>query len=278
MKGNFKMWFDSERISHAYITTDSFATTAATAVVCSERTGTRPCKKCIHCDKASRNIHPDIIVINKELIKNIDKEANKEKVNIFVNVDVIRWIKRNVYIMPNESDQKVYIVEDADSMNINAQNAFLKMLEEPPKHTVFILCAENPAALLPTIRSRCVELKRQPANTSKRTDTETVQTSDIDEINDELISEFILALNNDNIKLMQCMFRLEKLEKNSFSGFLVKSREHIIKTLRENQKTQSHELNIKLVHAEKIILQSMDMLDMNVSPGHISGFICANML
>ncbi|MDR2571027.1 MAG: DNA polymerase III subunit delta, partial [Oscillospiraceae bacterium] len=132
------MTFDAARLSHAYITESSFADTLAMTVVCGNRDGERPCKNCTHCKKAKRHIHPDIIVIGKL----------EEK--LIVTVDQIREVKKDVYILPNEAVQKAYIINDADSMNINAQNALLQILEEPPKHDVFILCSENPAALLPT--------------------------------------------------------------------------------------------------------------------------------
>jgi len=131
------MSFDSGRLSHAYITDDHFAYNIAMAVVCGARDTVKPCKQCSHCDKASRSIHPDIIVIDEDKIKDIEKEAGKDKVNLIVSVNVVRWIKRDAYIVPNDSIQKAYIVKYADTMNVSAQNAFLKMLEEPPKHAVF---------------------------------------------------------------------------------------------------------------------------------------------
>jgi len=289
------MGFDSGRLSHAYITDKSFAKYIAMAVVCSARTGARPCEKCIHCDKASRNIHPDIIIINKEKIKDIDKEAGKAKVNTFVNVDVIRWIKRDLYVIPNDSLQKAYIVEDADTMNGNAQNAFLKMLEEPPKHAVFILCTDNPSALFETIRSRCVELKPQPGiksdakpgiksdakpgiNQSSDPDTGTTATDFENEDLKDLIDDFLKALSGDLMILMECMFRLEKLDRPAFSDFLIKAREKAIKILRDDIDNKSLPVRKKLANAESILLKAGEMFDLNVSTGHIAGFICASMI
>ena len=75
-----------------------------------------------------------------------------------IMVDQVRALIEDSYILPNEAERKVYIIEDADKMNVNAQNAALKLLEEPPNGAVFILCAVNPKALLPTVRSRCAEI------------------------------------------------------------------------------------------------------------------------
>ena len=76
-----------------------------------------------------------------------------------IGVDVIRSVAENAPVMPNEGRAKAYIVEDADTMNPQAQNAFLKLLEEPPERVSFILAAANPALLLATVRSRCETLR-----------------------------------------------------------------------------------------------------------------------
>ena len=256
------MSFDSGRLSHAYITDRSLADTIAMAVVCSERGGSRPCKTCAHCSKASRRIHPDITIVGKIDNKHI------------ISVDQIRELKQDVFIVPNDSAQKAYIIEDADSMNMNAQNAFLQILEEPPAHAVFILCAENPLALLPTVRSRCVELKLQPLddNAAVHTDHEA-----FDKI-EELVSDFIEALLGDNVKLMDCMFRLDKLDKMSFSDFIAMAREQIVLLLRESAASKNRGVCKTLINADIALIKAAEMLNLNVSTGHVSGFICASLL
>jgi len=265
------MWFDSERLSHAYITEPAAAGMIAMATVCDERTGKRPCNNCNHCNKAARNIHPDITIIGKQDDKSI------------ITVDQIRDLKKDVYVVPNDSMQKAYIVQDADTMNINAQNAFLRILEEPPEHAVFILSTETPASLLPTVRSRCIELKPQPAsqpyiNTTNNKNSE--EEIDENEGLKELIEEFLLALN-DNVKLMQCMFTLEKLDRHTFSQFLTQTREQIIQTLKQNQtaNTQTPQIPNKiLITTETAILKAKEMQTLNVTPAHISGYICATLV
>jgi len=256
------MTFTSDRLSHAYITDDTFADTLATAVVCSNRSGKRPCLTCADCSKASRHIHPDITVVDK-----LDDK-------LIISVDQVRALKKDVYIVPNDSIQKAYIVKNADSMNSNAQNAFLQILEEPPAHAVFILCTDNPPALLPTVRSRCVELKSQ--HNESLSNAHTDDDSDIEELT-ELVSDFIEALS-DNVKLMECMFRIDKLDRQALSHFLTQAREQIILTLRENIKNNSSDKTKALTHAEEILIKSQEMQSLNVSAGHISGYICASVV
>jgi len=251
--------FDSARLSHAYITGKPFAGTLATAVVCSVRDGKRPCFLCSDCSKASRNIHPDIITI--------DKPDDK----LIISVDQIRELKKDVYIVPNDAMQKAYVINNADSMNTNAQNAFLQILEEPPAHVVFILCTNNPAALLPTVRSRCVELKSLQTGISGENET------DLEELSD-LISDYLDAINGDNVKLMECMFRIDKLDRHLMQSFLIQTQEQIVLKLRDLINTGSQEYIDALINAEEAIVKAEEMHSLNVSSGHIAGLLCAKMI
>jgi len=251
------MNFNTDRLSHSYIADSIIADTVAMAVVCSKRDGKRPCGNCNDCDKASRRIHPDIIEVGKLDSKNI------------ISVDSIRELKHDVYILPNDSMQKAYLVRDADAMNINAQNALLQVLEEPPKHAVFILSTDNPAALLPTVRSRCVELRAEPGS------GEPDENADTDEA-EKMAQEYINAIAGNNVKLMECMFRMDKLDKQAFRLFLEISREKIIDTIKAN--TDKKELCSKYTHTDGILQKAGEMLDLNVNPGSVAGYICANVL
>jgi len=114
------------------------------AAVCSENDV--PCKKCDNCRLAENNNHPDIITVTLE-------EGKKN-----IAVAQIRQLKSDVFIKAHKANSKVFIIDFADTMNEQSQNALLKILEEPPAGTVFILIAESKAALLDTIISRCVVL------------------------------------------------------------------------------------------------------------------------
>ncbi len=148
----------AKNLSHAYIISappeEGFekATELAAAMLCEGDALSRPCGVCRHCRKSIRGIHPDVTVITRPLD---DKGRPKKE----IPVDHIRdGMISTALIMPNEADRKVYIVRDAGAMNSNAQNALLKLLEEPPWFDAFILVTDNAQLLLETVRSRCVSI------------------------------------------------------------------------------------------------------------------------
>lgn len=137
------------RLSHAIVLSgDGDLTDAArfiaAAHVCE---GTdRPCLRCRHCRKVLEGIHPDVAVIR-------DTEHRE------LTVDAVRALRQDVYIQPNEAARKVYIIADSRQLNERDQNVLLKIVEEGPSYAAFVFCADSPAALLETVRSRCVLLK-----------------------------------------------------------------------------------------------------------------------
>lgn len=137
----------AERFAHALLLEGpagcgkkTLARLMAGALVC--KSDEKPCGVCSHCRKAAQSIHPDIT----ELTVENGKQS--------ISVDQIRLLRDDAYILPNEAEKKVLIVVDAHRMTVEAQNALLKILEEPPAHLSFILTCENRSLLLPTIRSR----------------------------------------------------------------------------------------------------------------------------
>ncbi len=103
----------------------------------------RPCGECKNCQKAKANAHPDIYT---------PKLTGKTNI---ISVDAIRELIKDASIICNESDTKVFILPDVDkSMAEISQNAFLKILEEPPQSTLFILTADSSKSMLSTILSR----------------------------------------------------------------------------------------------------------------------------
>ena len=121
----------------------------AQAMLCSQPREGSPCGVCEHCRKAEKGIHPDIITVSRR-----SDESGTAKRELYV--EQIRDLVADAAILPNEAEQKVYIIRDAGSMNAAAQNALLKILEEPPYFVSFILVADNAGQLLETVRSRCV--------------------------------------------------------------------------------------------------------------------------
>lgn len=148
---------DAKRMSHAYIISaqsmeDCLHTAGrlAAAAVCSSGQDSA-CGHCRDCRKAQAGVHPDIISVARLCD---DKGRPKRE----IGVDQIRQMSSDAVVLPNEANRKVYIIQDADTMNIPAQNAALKLLEEPPAGALFLLCVTNAGQLLQTVRSRCVEL------------------------------------------------------------------------------------------------------------------------
>ena len=107
-----------------------------------------PCGECRGCRKAASGMHPDIISVRRPT----DKNGNLRRE---LTVEQIRGISIEAQVLPNEAERKVFIIEEAELMNLNAQNAALKLLEEPPATAIFLLCVSNPELLLETVRSRC---------------------------------------------------------------------------------------------------------------------------
>jgi len=133
-------------LSHAIILTGSGDLQAAARFVAMamECTDNRPpCGRCGPCRKVAEDIHPDVVTVTDPEHKNISME-------------VLRQIRADAYVLPNEGRRKVYIFPDCDVFEAKTQNVFLKVLEEGPPHAVFLLCARNAGQLLTTIRSRCV--------------------------------------------------------------------------------------------------------------------------
>ena len=148
-----------EKLSHAYIVSSAsekqrteIAKNLAAKMMCSAGAD-KPCGICRDCRKIKNNVHPDLITVSRPADDNGIKKRE-------ITVDQIRDMSADAYVLPNEAAAKVYIIEDADTMNTSAQNAALKLFEEPPKNVAFILCAENMEKLLITVRSRCVAIKK----------------------------------------------------------------------------------------------------------------------
>lgn len=141
------------QVGHAYIMNGErgagkkmLASLFAMTLLC-EKGGSEPCNTCHSCRQAESGNHPDILWVTHE------KPGT-------ISVDDIRTqVGDTVMIKPYQGPYKVYIIDHAELMTQQAQNALLKTLEEPPEYVVFLLLTENAEALLPTINSRCVMLK-----------------------------------------------------------------------------------------------------------------------
>ncbi len=125
---------------------ESLSFLAARMMVCENKDRT-PCGECEHCRKAKENIHPDIITISKP----DDKKH-------FVKDDVKKMVV-DAFLTPNEADTKVFIIKEMQQMTEESQNLLLKILEEPPRYTAFILTSETSNAVIGTVLSRVIRLR-----------------------------------------------------------------------------------------------------------------------
>jgi DNA polymerase III subunit delta' len=107
------------------------------------------CGECVACRRIARSIHPDVLMV-------VPGETGS------IRVDQVRGIIDQAAYRPFEGRRRVVIIDDADALVAHAQNALLKTLEEPPPSSVFILVTSMPDALLPTVRSRCPQVRFRP--------------------------------------------------------------------------------------------------------------------
>ena len=148
----------TRKISHAYIIhgekssgKEFIARVFAMALQC-EKEGTEPCNECRSCKQSVSKNQPDIIYVTHEKPNTISVEDIRGQVN------------NDVAIKPYSSKYKVYIINEAEKMTVQAQNAILKTLEEPPAYVIILLLVSNLQTLLPTILSRCVTLNMKPVS------------------------------------------------------------------------------------------------------------------
>lgn len=159
LTGNLRGALQYNKISHAYLIQGEklsgkkmIADIFARALQCEAEEGEKPCNRCRSCKQALNRNHPDIIYVEHE------------KPNV-ISVDNIRQqINADIAIKPYSGERKIYIVDEAQKMNVQAQNALLKTLEEPPEYAVILLLTTRTEAMLPTILSRCVTLNIRPVH------------------------------------------------------------------------------------------------------------------
>ena len=154
LKQRLSASFAAGKNSHCYLLCGpmgsgkhTLARILSAALQCAENQ--TPCMTCRNCRKVLANQHPDVITVD-------DPEKKT------VGVELIRQLQTDAYIRPNEGRRKIYLIPRAMEMTGSAQNALLKLMEEPPAYAVFLLLTDNAEKLLPTVRSRCAELRLEP--------------------------------------------------------------------------------------------------------------------
>lgn len=246
-------------LAHAYLISGEraagrriLADLIARGLVCGAFGGARPCNTCAACEKARRGIHPDISVRGPA-------EGKRE-----VPVATVREMVAEAPTLPNEAERKVYIIDGADSLNPSAQNAFLKLLEEPPSFVTFLLLAENPLALLPTVRSRCIHLSLMPEMEADPALEARVQ---------ELVDGFTAARAAGELDLLQFCVGLEKIERETLRAFVAACHRALATDLGRDGADRA-----ALLKAVDLFDSLRSDLRFNVSGGHISGKILATLV
>lgn len=150
--------FRTNSIAHSYIFSGQYgigkkqiAIEFAKMILCLNKDNA-PCGECKSCLELENDNNPDF---------NIIKPDGK------IKIDQIRQMLEKVYEKPIISDKKVYIIDDAETMTVEAQNCLLKTLEEPPEYIVIILITSNESNLINTIKSRCLKLTFNPLENSE---------------------------------------------------------------------------------------------------------------
>lgn len=221
--------------------------------------GPAPCGNCRACRKVRDGIHPDLITIGRLA----DKEG---KLKREISVEQVRALRSDACVLPNEGKRKVYIIEDADCMNPNAQNAALKLLEEPPNGAMLLLCVKNPGLLLSTVRSRCAEINL--SSTTEEQDKEA----------DRLSLSYLKTISTGNsCTLMRWCAQNEGMDAKEAADFA----EHTIYVITDMLCGRRPDMGIKKDQLKRLI-ELMKLcekyLKVNVGAKHIFGLLAVDSL
>lgn len=216
----------------------------AQALLCAASDEEKPCGRCVHCKKLKKGIHPDLTTL----------ERAKDKREI--SVEQVRILRQEAYVLPNEASRRVFLIPEADTMNAAAQNALLKVLEEPPPYAAFLLMGKNPGSFLQTVRSRCVELRVQARSAEAAPAEEACA----------LAEAFI---SGDRLAFLQTAFRCEKFERDRFDRLL----NGLFAASAQRAKTLDGEKRQAAIALCGYADELREMRKVYVSPGHCLGWL-----
>ena len=258
-------------LSHALLFTGSgdragLARYAAAAMECTADRG-QPCGVCPACRKVGGDIHPDVITVRDPDHKNIV-------------VDVVRTIRADAYIRPNEGRRKVYLFPDCALLTEQDQNVLLKIVEEGPPYAAFLFCAENPSQVLQTLRSRCVEVKLRPGSEEDGEPSEAA----------EALCRAIGSRRRGAVAELAVRLEKKKLDREALSAVLERSRASFAAALLLLYGQQPGEMDREIAPflaknlTKTQIMSTIELLQKyhgecayNVGPGHVLGALAAEL-
>lgn len=237
-------------LSHAYIITGgngasrrAFARRLTAAYLCEH--GPLPCGACRHCKKAAADIHPDVSLISL-------LEDKREIV-----VGQARALRSDVFVQPNEAERKVYLIDPADTMNDESQNALLKVLEDGPDYAAFLLLCANAGQLLSTIRSRCETLTLPPEE--EAVDPVLAQRA-------EELAKHLLDSDETALWAFLCALEREKWKTRELQSLFLLTEEALRPFLHAHPRRCAELL--------KLLRSLEDACVFNVGAGHLLGALC----
>ncbi|MBR2366067.1 MAG: DNA polymerase III subunit [Oscillospiraceae bacterium] len=290
------------RLSHCYLLSGpegsgkhTLARLLAAAMECTA--SEPPCLCCGPCRKVLDGVHPDVA--------EVDDDTKKT-----VSVELARRARTELYVRPGEGKRKVYLFPRAQDLTPQAQNALLKVLEEPPEYGAFILLSDRAEAMLPTVRSRCVELALQPVSERdalpflrerfpEKDDAALRRALRIgegwigrvqkilreEEKPDPLAEELLDAYaGQDALALTQALFKLERRKREQMLPVLRQVRETLIAALAQRSGRQTEETpfasartTAELSDACRLLSEAIHAAESNAGVGHVCGYLAVTL-
>lgn len=305
LKERLQASFRQGKASHCYLLCGpegsgrhTLAKQMAAALECRQETDPG-CGVCPACRKVLENQHPDVIVVDDTEHKN-------------VAVDVVRQARSDVFIRPNEGRKKVYIIPRGQDLGPASQNALLKILEEPPGYAVFLILTTSAEKLLPTIRSRAVQLQLAPLTPEqalpelRRRFPETPEAALLqaleqaegylgpacEALKDGIFLPQTLAIAKsfaarDTLSLLQALVPLEKYKREQLLQIVAELRRLLCTVMRARagafrpdemmQQILLSRTGTEILHAIDILEQAGDDLNNNVGVGAVIGGLCVGL-